>query len=311
MGEACGQATEPLPSIFPGSWINSDFYIWIGHQDDHRAWSQLADARRALELGTAGLSDDSLARAREEMFIAEGSDWFWWYGDDHSSDHDLEFDDLFRRHVRNIYRALEKPIPEELFVTNITTLPPDVEIHRPTGFIEPIIDGRVTNYFEWIGAGCVDVAPTAGAMHRVSDRHAGLALIEFGFDLDHLFLRVDGMRPMSEILDADTDLSINFFQPVGVRVELRANEGVAEVTLLTRDSQGAFDEVAESGIIAAVGPVAELQIPFSRLGVIAQEAVAFMVGLNRGTTELEHHPRHRPIEFEVPDSRFAAVNWTA
>ena len=50
----------------------------------------------------------SLARAREELLIAEGSDWFWWYGDDHSSDHDLEFDDLFRRHVRNVYRALER-----------------------------------------------------------------------------------------------------------------------------------------------------------------------------------------------------------
>ncbi len=65
------------------------------------------------------------------MLIAEGSDWFWWYGDDHSSDHDLEFDDLFRRHVRNVYRALDKPIPEELFVTNITTQPPDVEIQPP------------------------------------------------------------------------------------------------------------------------------------------------------------------------------------
>ena len=60
------------------------------------------------------------------MLIAEGSDWFWWYGDDHSSDHDLAFDDLFRRHVRNVYRALDAPIPEELFVTNITTQPPSV-----------------------------------------------------------------------------------------------------------------------------------------------------------------------------------------
>ena len=45
--------------------------------------------------------------AREEILIAEGSDWFWWYGDDHSSAHDLEFDDLFRRHLRNVYRLLQ------------------------------------------------------------------------------------------------------------------------------------------------------------------------------------------------------------
>ena len=53
MSEACAPASEALVSIFPGSWINSDFYIWIGHPDDHRAWSQLADARRALDTRAA------------------------------------------------------------------------------------------------------------------------------------------------------------------------------------------------------------------------------------------------------------------
>ena len=66
----------------------------------------------------------ALARAREEILIAEGSDWFWWYGDDHSSEHDLEFDDLFRRHLRNVYRLLSKPVPDELFVSNISTAAP-------------------------------------------------------------------------------------------------------------------------------------------------------------------------------------------
>ncbi len=55
MTEACADRQEMLPSIFPGSWINSDFYIWIGHADDHRAWRQLAEARRALETPPPGL----------------------------------------------------------------------------------------------------------------------------------------------------------------------------------------------------------------------------------------------------------------
>ena len=79
---------------------------------------------QALDAPGRRRTQAALARAREELLIAEGSDWFWWYGDDHSSDHDLEFDDLFRRHLRNVYRALGKPIPDELFVTNITTEPP-------------------------------------------------------------------------------------------------------------------------------------------------------------------------------------------
>src|SRR5438132_4387523 len=83
MAEACRNATQELPGIFPGSWIDANFYIWIGHQDDHKAWSQLVDARAALEQASApgGARADvsAIAAAREEMLIAEGSDWFWWY----------------------------------------------------------------------------------------------------------------------------------------------------------------------------------------------------------------------------------------
>src|SRR4029079_4429340 len=61
MADACAGAKETLPSIFPGSWINGDFYIWIGHADDHRAWSQLVDARRVLEAAAATASDAAVA----------------------------------------------------------------------------------------------------------------------------------------------------------------------------------------------------------------------------------------------------------
>ncbi len=45
-------------------------------------------------------------RAWDEIYIAEGSDWFWWYGDDHSSALDALFDHLFRKHLRNVYTLL-------------------------------------------------------------------------------------------------------------------------------------------------------------------------------------------------------------
>ena len=121
MAEAAAGPAAPLPSIFPGSWINGDFYIWIGHRDDHRAWDQLSDARAVFDQRAPLVPAEARDRALEELLIAEGSDWFWWYGDDHSSDHDADFDDLFRRHLRNAYAALGAPIPEELFATNIST----------------------------------------------------------------------------------------------------------------------------------------------------------------------------------------------
>ena len=311
MSEACADTRDRLPSIFPGSWINGDFYIWIGHHDDHRAWSQLVEARKALESPRPGLPEASLARAREEMLIAEGSDWFWWYGDDHSSDHDAEFDDLFRRHVRNIYLALEKPIPEELFVTNITTQAPATEIHPPSGFIEPVVDGEVTNYFEWVGAGCVDVAATSGAMHQVSERPEGITLIEFGFDLEHFYVRVDGTRPLKDMLTGDSALILRFLKPAGFRVVAEQRWGVLVPRLQSRSQAGQWRDVPSVDLLAAAGRVAEFRLPFATLGVKTADAVAFFVVLTRDIGEIEHQPRHLPIEFAVPDRNFTARNWTA
>jgi alpha-amylase/alpha-mannosidase (GH57 family) len=310
MSEACAGASDALPSIFPGSWINSDFYIWIGHADDQRAWSQLSDARRALDAPPPGLPDDALARAREELLIAEGSDWFWWYGEDHSSDHDLAFDDLFRRHVRNVYRALDAPIPEELFVTNITTQPPSAVIHKPTGLIQPEIDGEVSSYFEWVGAGSYEPTEVAGSMHQVAETSARIVLIEFGFDQDHLFIRVDAARPMRELLVGALGLTVRFLKPAGLQVVVRRDGKFTDVLLLKRSRKGDWDVVGCSGVKAAIGRVAELRIPFAGLDVQTHLPVAFFVTLSDGTIEVEQQPRHEPIQFEVPDGAFGARNWS-
>jgi alpha-amylase/alpha-mannosidase (GH57 family) len=311
MSEACAGAADRLPSIFPGSWINGDFYIWIGHDDDRRAWGQLAEARRALDAPPPGLSATALTRAREELLIAEGSDWFWWYGDDHSSDHDREFDELFRRHVQNVYRALEKPIPEELFVSNITTAPPEIDIHKPTGFIQPVLDGELTSYFEWLGAGSVEAAAAAGAMHQVSGPSSHIRLVEFGFDLEHLFVRVTGQQPVMDALAHGFSLSLNFLTPAGLRVVVgQGPSGQPEARLHFRDDDGSVRITECAGMVVAAARLMELQVPFGCLGIGRRAPLAFLVALNRGAVEIERHPHRRPIEIDVPDPEFSAWSWT-
>ena len=176
MAEACGKPREELTGIFPGSWIDANFYIWIGHADDQRAWSQLADARRAARAVRPSADAANLVQAREEVLIAEGSDWFWWYGDDHSSAHDIEFDDLFRRHLRNVYKLLGKPVPDELFVSNISTgVVAAAAETSPSAFFTPTLDGEETSYFEWLGAGAIEIRDVSGAMHRTDGRSSLLA----------------------------------------------------------------------------------------------------------------------------------------
>ena len=217
-----------------GSWIDANFYIWIGHPDDHRAWGQLADAREALESPADGVSATARAQAREEMFIAEGSDWFWWYGDDHSSDHDMEFDDLFRRHLRNVYRLLQKPVPDELYTSNISSgAPPPLDL-QPTALVSPTIDGEETSYFEWLGAGVLEVRETAGAMHQIDAPKALTRIVLFGFDRRAFSVRVDLTRRAQALLDEGYDIALKFIQPEGLAVSARSAIGMASVPRATK-----------------------------------------------------------------------------
>ena len=308
MAEACAAPTATLPSIFPGSWIEGDFYIWIGHPDDHRAWSQLGEAHRVLDAAKGSASVATMARAREEILIAEGSDWFWWYGDDHSSDHDLAFDELFRRHVRNVYVALDKPVPEELFVTNITTAPPAVRTEPPTGLIQPIIDGEATSYFEWLGAGRVNAVDAPGTMHRSTSSTALVTGVEFGFDLAHLFIRVDGTEPMRGRLEAGAEVHIRFLKPPGVQALVRhgpAGIGIHLEERLTAKRWCTRDCV---GLLAAAGEILEVQVPLRGLEIAPGTTVAFVVALTRQGADLEQHPRYGPIEAESPGGELNAGN---
>ena len=42
---------EPLDHIFPGSWINANFDVWIGAEEDNQAWTQLLRARADFRCG--------------------------------------------------------------------------------------------------------------------------------------------------------------------------------------------------------------------------------------------------------------------
>jgi len=70
-----------LKKLHPGSWINHDFGIWIGHPEDNKAWDLLYDARvemaKQSENRSNNISEESLELAKKEILIAEGSDWCW------------------------------------------------------------------------------------------------------------------------------------------------------------------------------------------------------------------------------------------
>jgi alpha-amylase/alpha-mannosidase (GH57 family) len=312
MAEGCRGASATLRGIFPGSWIDASFDIWIGHRDDRRAWTQLVAAHQALD-AVAHQAVSGAARAREELWIAEGSDWFWWYGEDHSSDHDAEFDDLFRRHLRNLYALIEKPVPDELFVSNITTgitFPPEI---WPTAFVSPTLDGQETSYFEWLGAGRLEVREVFGTMHQVERGPSLLRAILFGFDQDRLYVRLDGHRPLFDLLASGCRFSVKFLSPPAVQFSVAHDPAAGVAGLFWRriGDDGHWIARGTRGSRVAAGEVLEISLPLIELGDPGAEVAFFVAVQGDGGVEIERHPGVGPVRLEVPDAAFEARQWSA
>jgi alpha-amylase/alpha-mannosidase (GH57 family) len=285
MSEAASGPARTLPSIFPGSWINGDFYIWIGHRDDHRAWDQLSEARAMFDERANDVEPAARDRALEELLIAEGSDWFWWYGDDHSSDHDADFDDLFRRHLRNAYAALDVPIPEQLFATNISTGAGPDRL-QPPGLLSVTLDGEDTSFLEWVGAVIPALARPGGAMHEVAASPL-IAEVRVGLSASGLCLRLAGIQLASMIGSGDASLAL-IVGGTDVRV------------------------VPIERIWQGVGTIIEVQVPFERIGVTPGSDVPFAIQVrDRADAVLESVPHGRHWTITVPRPGIVAADWQA
>ena len=286
MSEAAAGKAEVLPSLFPGSWINGDFYIWIGHRDDHRAWDQLSAARATFDARAAAVGAESRDRALEELLIAEGSDWFWWYGDDHSSDHDADFDDLFRRHLRNAYAALGVPAPEELFATNISTGSGPVFL-EPSGRLAITLDGRDTSYLEWAGAVTPLLVRSGGAMHEVTGASL-VADLRVGISRDALCLRIEGPRLVTML-----------------------GGGTASLALVVAGTDARIVLIERSWL--GLGTITEIAVPFDRL-VSASSPTEIQFGIQvRDSSDavIESVPYGRWWSVAVPSSTPAPSDWQA
>ena len=191
MTEAIGSVPSlPLAGIHPGSWIDANFDVWIGADEDNQAWEALLRARRtydeALRLPMAAqITDENKRLAFEELLIAEGSDWCWWYGPEHSSANRGDFDQLYRDHLANVYRLLGLQVPSNLLST---LLQPQHDLHTaPTGLIQPSIDGVLSSRTEWANSGRYRTPYHSGAMHS---RSSPVQELQYGSDGQNLFVRL-------------------------------------------------------------------------------------------------------------------------
>jgi alpha-amylase/alpha-mannosidase (GH57 family) len=153
-----------LKGLVPGSWIDANFNVWIGAPEDNHSWDVLSEARDYYDRHANRVSEAQRQIAWEELLIAEGSDWNWWYGPEHHSANDRDFDELYRKHLSNVYHALGGIPPEEL-CTPITSGVVRPSYIPQTAYVRARVDGVVSGYFEWMGAASYTSDQRTSAMH--------------------------------------------------------------------------------------------------------------------------------------------------
>lgn len=97
-----------IENLYSGSWIDRNFRKWKGSPQKDKAWEYLKKTREDL-FSSGQVTEEAL----EELYIAEGSDWFWWY-DEFGTELNFIFDELFRLHLSNVYRLIGKDVPHYL-----------------------------------------------------------------------------------------------------------------------------------------------------------------------------------------------------
>jgi alpha-amylase/alpha-mannosidase (GH57 family) len=324
---------DTLPHLFAGSWINHNFAIWVGHDEDNTAWDALHKTRehlvrRSQESGVRNqgsvvsgqggtppvltpdpppLTPDSrlptpIQKAWEEMYIAEGSDWFWWYGDDHSSAQDALFDYLFRKHLQNVYLLLGETPPSELS-RPIKRSGQRLAYTLPLNFLRIKIDGLET-FFEWTNAGRYLCQGERGTMAQVMV--GSMRDVYFGFSLREFFVRIDFDQRAKQSLQSFEILRIAFEEP-----------HVCELRIFhpgkpTQSSQWyvAGQPVDASGRIQiGIDRIAECAIPYDLLEAEAKQPVQFYVELLENLQSRDRAPREGNIAFTWPSPEFEQVLW--
>lgn len=194
-----------LNKISSGSWINRNFKLWVDEPVKDLAWAYLRRVRHDFsEFVKREPLNPNIEIARRELFIAEGSDWFWWYGEPNDSGRDNIFDFLFRTHLKNIYRCLGLDTPKYLDfpLSNLSTSKPS---KYPLSLITPTIDGKFITREDdiWNSAGCIDIPD--GPVLRESKLFDN---IRFGNDEENFYLKLH----MNKYIRENADLTKRTYQ---------------------------------------------------------------------------------------------------
>lgn len=298
-------ATGKLDHLFPGSWINHNFRIWIGHPEDNISWDLLSKARSDLvkyEKENSGKTDvgQILQEAWKEIYIAEGSDWNWWYGDEHQGPGTEEFDRIYRSHLLRVYELIDQEPPEQLYHPIKSQLV-SAYLYPPTGYLKPIIDGEKTHYYEWQPAGFFDPGKVGGAMHQVSSVISG---IYFGSDENTIFFRIDPDLSKQRLQNEGYQFVLEILEPSRYKIILKAEKA----ELFQRINEKEWKSIS-SELQFVQGKILELAVPMDLLQIKDKKGIGFRLVGEKDGKQIGKWPATDVIKFDLPGQKGEQLYW--
>lgn len=305
---AAAPPTQHLSHLHSGSWINADYKIWIGHGEDNRGWEVLGHTRNRLAALAPNLPPDRAQAAWNELYAAEGSDWFWWYGDDFETDFKSEFDRLFRAHLRNVWMHMRLAPPDQLSrpICAESSMPETESVIQPRALLSPTIDGLVTDFFEWRGAGTVKTQPPLGAMWKAGGPFTD---IRFCWNHEWVSLRFDfDEAAQTRHNDMQVEITLQGPQQTFKLTFALDQPGPNHFVLSQASGPDAWMELGPYRSICR-NRVLELAMPWKDLHLVSGQEVRMSIVVVKHGLEVSRYPHQRPALVTVPGPDFDAAMW--
>jgi len=288
-----------LRGLVPGSWINANFNVWIGAPEDNKSWDYLNQAREFYDDNASRVREEQRKLAYEELLIAEGSDWNWWYGPEHHSANDRDFDELYRKHLSNVYTALGGVPPDHL-ARPISGALTRSKLHPQTAYVRPVIDGQVSSYFDWMGAAMFSSDRRGGSMHG---QMFVLEAIYAGIDEENLYARLDFAATLPQG-DATATLHLALLDGEQMIANLRLEMELSQEHLtgwkLHNGGKAALASQGKpAGVEVALGKVLEIKLPMKLVGAEEGHTFNLRFVLYRDRLPIDALPQEGSLEIQV------------
>ena len=188
--------TVSLDSIPAGSWMGLNFDNWVGKPDANKLWQILADARKTAEQHASkqGIQE----QLNNLSLMAESSDFFWWMSVPAEQSTKIKFYSLFQSIISKIYRTAGLSVPFEVTKAFV----PVTNIKQPENYITAVIDGRITNFFEWYGASEIDIIRIWTTFQPFD---LPVKKLFYGYDRNNLYIRIDISQKVFSSISIETE----------------------------------------------------------------------------------------------------------